>query len=211
MKLYAHWSFNPQKIRFALRELDLRVEEICIDLLNGDQKSPSFTALNPTQKVPVLDDDGFVLWESNAILAYLGEREGKLWPADARARADGLRWMFFEAKHLADSVGPLWFLEHAAPSRGLPRSAKLPDGTDVDERIARSKSDLVRPLAIADEHLATRTWMLGETFSLVDCSLGTTLAALASSRFDWSAYPNVSAYVERVRDRSSWRATNEAV
>jgi glutathione S-transferase len=182
-----------------------------VDLLKGDQKTPEFTAINPTQKVPVLDDEGFVLWESNAILAYLGEREGKLWPADARSRADALRWMFFEAKYLADSVGPLWFLQHAAPSRGLPIGEILPDGTPVEERVAKSQLDLTTPLGIANDHFATRTWLLGESFSLADCSLGTTLAALASSRFDWTPYPLVLDYVHRVRGRDAWRATSPGI
>jgi glutathione S-transferase len=211
MKLYTHWSFSPQKVRFGLRELGLHAEEITIDLLKGEQNSPSFGGINPMQKLPVLEDDGFVLWESNAILAYLGEREGKLWPTDARTRADGLRWMFFEARYLPDSVGPLWFIEHVAPSRGLSIGDRLPDGTPVDARVAKARADLVKPLAVAEHHLASRGWFVGDAFSLVDCSLGTTFAALASTRLDWTPYPSVLAYTRRVCERTAWRETNEAV
>jgi glutathione S-transferase len=208
MKLYTHWSFNPQKIRFALRELGVGAQEVTVDLLQGEQKTPAFTAINPTQKVPVLDDDGFVLWESNAILAYLGEREGRLWPADRRSRGDALRWMFFESKYLADAVGPLWFFQHAAPSRGIAVGTMLPDGTPLDDRVARSQRDLISPLAVANDHLASRTWVLGESFSLADCSMGTTLAALAASAFDLAPYPRVLEYVRRVRERDAWRAVS---
>src|SRR5262245_3177100 len=103
MKLYSTFSLNPQKVLFALKELGLAAEIVEIDVFRGEQRTEQFTNLNPMQKLPVLDDDGFVLWESNAILAYLGEREGKLWPSDRRGRADAMRWLFFEARHLADS------------------------------------------------------------------------------------------------------------
>lgn len=205
MKLYTHWSFSPQKVSFALRELRLSAEEVPIDLLRGEQKTPAFAAINPMQKLPALEDEGFVLWESNAILAYLGERERALWPTDARGRADALRWMFFEARYLADSVGPLWFFEHIAPSIGVPADAPLPDGTVPAERVAKGRVDLERPLAVADQHFARSRWVLGDTFSLADCSLGITLSALASSRFDWTPYPRARAYVTRVRERAAFR------
>ena len=204
MKLYTHWSFSPQKVRFALQELGLGVDEVFVDLLQGEQKSPEFTAVNPMQKVPALEDDGFVLWESNAILAYFGEREDRLWPQDVRQRADALRWMFFETRYLADSVGPLWFFECAAPLRGLPVGDRLPDGTLLAERIAKARLDLDHPLSVASDHLARHRWILGDGFSLADCSLGTTLAALASTGFDLTSYPGVVAYVDRVRGRDAW-------
>jgi glutathione S-transferase len=208
MKLYAHWSFSPQKVRFALEELGLGVDEVFVDLLQGEQKSPEFTAVNPMQKVPALEDDGFLLWESNAILAYLGEREERLWPKDVKQRADALRWMFFETRYLADAVGPLWFFECAAPSRGLPVGEKLPDGTLLAERIAKARLDLEHPLSVASDHFARHRWILGDEFSLADCSLGTTLAALASSRFDLTSYPGVVAYVDRVRERHAWETVD---
>jgi glutathione S-transferase len=104
MRLYSSWSFNPQKVRFAIEELGLSREIIEVDLFKGDQRTEAFTALNPMQKVPVIADGDFVLWESNAILAYLGDRERRLWPADLFARCDALRWMFFESHHLAQSI-----------------------------------------------------------------------------------------------------------
>jgi glutathione S-transferase len=205
MKLYTHWSFSPQKVSFALRELGSSAEEVPVDLLRGEQKTPEFAAINPMQKLPVLEDDGLVLWESNAILAYLGERERALWPEDARGRADALRWMFFEARYLADSVGPLWFFESIAPALGIPADAALPDGTVPAERIARGRKELERPLAIADQHFSSSCWVLGDAFSLADCSLGMTLSALAASRFDWTPYPDAYAYVARIRERAAWR------
>ena len=199
MKVYSSWSPNPQKVLFALEELGLPAEIVEVNLFHGEQRKPEFTALNPMQKVPVADDKGFVLWESNAILVWLGERERRLWPQDGAARADALRWMFFEARHLSESTGNLWFYESVAPHAGVPAD---------DGATERGRKDLEQPMSVVDSHLESRHWMQGSEFSLVDCSIGATLAALAASKFDWSRYPNARAYVARIRERPSWQSTN---
>lgn len=198
MKLYAGWSLNPQKVLFALKELKLEAVTVDLDLFKGEQLTKAFTALNPMQKVPVMEDHGFILWESNAILVYLGERERTLWPNDALGRADALRWMFFEARHLSDSAGNLWFNESIAPQLDIPVDS---------EAVSRGNRELERPMATLEQHLARREWMLGSAFSLVDCSIGTVLAGLAASRYDWSAHGAVRTYVDRIRRRTGWQAT----
>ena len=198
MKLYASWSPNPQKVLFALKELDQGAEIVGIDLFKGEQATPAFTALNPMQKVPVTEDGSFVLWESNAILAWLGERHKKLWPQDPSGLASALRWMFFEARHISESVGNLWFYESVAPAIGVP----------VDEgAIERGHSDLQKPMQVLEQHLSKAPWMHGDEFTLIDCSIGTDLAALAASKFDWKQYPMARTYVDRIRERKAWQST----
>jgi glutathione S-transferase len=199
MKLYSTWSLNPQKVLFAVKELGLSVDTVEIDVFRGEQRSEEFTAMNPMQKVPLIDDDGFVLWESNAILAYLGEREGRLWPRDGRGRADALRWMFFEARHLADPVGAQWFYESVAPRVGVPMDAQA---------VARGRKEIERPMSALDKQLASHEWIIGNAFSLVDCCIGTDLVGLAASKFDWAPYSAVRGYVERIRNREAWHATH---
>src|ERR1700739_1581409 len=87
IKLYYFPSPNPQKVRFALLELGLECEIIPVDLIKSEQRTPEFLALNPYSRVPVLTDGALTLWESHAILAYLGEKTGKLWPTSAGGRA----------------------------------------------------------------------------------------------------------------------------
>ena len=74
MKLYWSWFINPQKVRLALNELGLAHEIVALRLLQGEQRKPEFLALNPNGKAPVLQDGNMTLWESNAILVYLGEK-----------------------------------------------------------------------------------------------------------------------------------------
>src|SRR5215510_8889606 len=88
MKLYWSWSLNPQKVRLALNELGLAHEIAELKLLQGEQRRPAHLALNPNGKVPVLQDGDLTLWESNAILVYLDEKEGRLWPTSTTSRGE---------------------------------------------------------------------------------------------------------------------------
>ena len=79
-----------------------------LDLGRGDHRAPSYVSLNPNGKVPVLEDDGIVLWESNAILFYLASKrpQSDVWPSDPAGQADVLRWLFWESAHWdAESCG----------------------------------------------------------------------------------------------------------
>jgi glutathione S-transferase len=106
--------------------------------------------------------------------------------------------MFFEARHLSESTGNLWFYESVAPRAGVP----------VDEGATdRGRKDLELPISVLESHFKSQPWILGSEFSLVDCSVGTPLAALAASKFDWAKFPNARAYVGRIRERPSWQAT----
>jgi hypothetical protein len=106
MKLYHFPSPNPQKVTFALKELGLDCEIIPVDLAKGEQKAPAFLAVNPAGRVPVLVDDGVTLTESQAILAYLGDKTGRLWPVSAARRAQALQWLFFLSQLSAQLFHP---------------------------------------------------------------------------------------------------------
>src|SRR5436309_7918887 len=141
MKLYHFPSPNPQKITFALRELGLECEIVPVDLSKGEQRKPEFLALNPFGRVPVLVDGELKLWESHAILAYLGEKTGRLWPTTAAGRADALRWLFFLAQHISPSATELAFNPIAVKLRGVPGDedaivrgeTPIPDATQIPE------------------------------------------------------------------------------
>src|SRR5258708_858724 len=76
--------------------LDCELKQI--DLERGDQRAPEYVSLNPNRKIPTLEDDGIVLWESNAILFYMASKrpESGAWPSDLKGQADVLRWLFLE-------------------------------------------------------------------------------------------------------------------
>ena len=85
MKLYYFPSPNPQKVCFAMLELGLECEIVPVDLTKREQRKPEFLALNPNGRVPVLTDGDLTLWDSHAILAYLGDKTAKMWPTTSAA------------------------------------------------------------------------------------------------------------------------------
>ena len=106
MKLYAFaFSSNCRKVRAVAYELDIPLESVHVDLVNGASRTPGFLALNPNGRVPVLEDDGFVLYESTAIMRYLSAQKGDaLVPTTLRGRADVDRWLAWQLAHLAPAM-----------------------------------------------------------------------------------------------------------
>src|SRR5688500_6547484 len=95
-------SINVQKVLWACGELGLEYDRVDAGLQFGVNNTPEYKAMNPNAVVPTIDDDGFVLWESHAIVRYLARKHGMgaLWPADARVAADADRWMGWIHKQL---------------------------------------------------------------------------------------------------------------
>ena len=197
LTLYWYWSFNPQKARLALEELGLEYSLVTVDLGRGGQHADLVGELNPNHKVPILTWGPYTLWESNAIVTYLGERTHRLWPTDAEGKGRAAKWLFFEARHLSEPVGELWFNGYVAPKMG-----RTPDTLAVEAAAKKS----ARYLSVVDQHLGKDPWMLGSEFSLVDCAYGPVFDALELSGETIQAYPALQAYLARVRERKSWRA-----
>ena len=198
MKLYYFPSPNPQKIRFALNELGVDCETVPVDLVKRERRLPEFLALNPYGRVPVLVDGELTLWESHAILAYLGEKTGRLWPTTPARRADALRWLFFLTSAISPPATEVAFNRIAV---------KLSGGTPDEAAIARGEKTLPDPIRVIDQHLANRKWMMGDEFSLVDCDYGPTLNVLDKAGFNFGDFPKVRAYLEAIRSRRAWQET----
>jgi len=107
IRLYTAATPNGRKASIALEELGLpyQVEHVHLDA--GEQLKPAFLALNPNNKIPVLDDDGLVVWESGAILLHLAEKHGKLLPSDPAGRIHAIQYAFFQAGGLGPNLGRL--------------------------------------------------------------------------------------------------------
>jgi glutathione S-transferase len=197
VKLYHFPTPNPQKVTFALKELGLDCELVPVDLAKGEQRGPRFTAINPFGRVPVLVDGDLVLSESQAILAYLGEKTGRLWPQSPARRADALKWLFFLAQHIMPAAGEV----------ALRIRAKL-FGFAVDETaVARGEKVMAAALPIVEAHLAQNRWMLGAEFSLVDCAYCPIFNVVEKAGFSFTGSPNVGGYLDRLRARPAWQQT----
>ena len=198
MKLYHFPSPNPQKVRFALLELGLDCEIVPVDLTKGEHRNREFLALNPYGRVPVLKDGDLTLWESHAILAYLGEKAGKMWPTSAAGRADALRWLFFLSGHVTPPAAEL------ARNR---IAVKFIGGKPDEDAIARGEKALPDVIRIVEGKLAKSKWLLGNDFTLVDCAYAPILNITEKAGFSLAEFPNVRAYMEAIRSRSAWQET----
>src|SRR6266850_6855859 len=146
-----------------------------IDLGRGDQRAPEYVSLNPNRKIPTLEDDGIVLWESNAILFYMASKrpESGVWPSDLEGQADVLRWLFWESAHWdAESCGMVAFEKGSKDVLGL--------GPPDPAFIARGEQNFSRFAAVLNDSLKGKTWVLGNRLTLADFSIGGLLPSLAS-------------------------------
>lgn len=202
MRLYvANGSPNCRKVQAVVNHLGIEVEAIHLDFFKGDIKSPAYLKINPTGRVPVLDDDGFILWESNAVNKYLcGTCPGNtLYPADPRMQADTDRWLSWELAHFNQQFGILAW-ETVTKPRFL--------GQQPNEAIvAWSAGHLRTHAGVLDRHLDGRRFMVGDDITIADYAMIHLEFFKEMMVFDWSAYPNVSAYFERMRAVPYWAKT----
>ena len=197
MKLYHFPSPNPQKVTFGLLELGLDCEKIPVDLLKGEQRQPAFQAVNPAGRVPVLVDGDLTLTESHAILAYLGEKTGRLWPSSAGQRGQALQWLFFLSQHMMPAAGAV----------ALRIRAKL-FGFPLDEAaVALGEAGLAAALPVVESNLAKSDWMFAAGFSLVDCAYCPVLNVVDKAGFGFAEFPKITRYLDRLRARPAWKAT----
>jgi glutathione S-transferase len=195
MKLYHFPSPNPQKITFALKELGQDCELVPVDLSKGEQKAPAFLAVNPFGRAPVLVDGELTLAESHAILAYLGEKTGRLWPASPAGRAEALKWLFFLSQHIMPPAGEV-AMRIRAKVLGIPADEAV---------IAHGEQALPVPVGIVEGRLATNKWLLGSEFSLVDCAYCPILNVVEKAGFSFAGFPKVAAYLDASRARPAWK------
>ncbi|HVJ93746.1 MAG TPA: glutathione S-transferase family protein [Labilithrix sp.] len=200
MKLY-HFQFssNARKALMTAYQLGLSVELVNVDLSKGEQRRPEFLALNPNGKVPVLVDDDFVLFESQAIMSYFaGKTPGqKIYPTDLRARADVDKWMFWSANHFGTAIATLnWervvkkFLGHGAPD-----AAQVERGEAMFHTFAK----------VLDAHLAKRQWVSGSELTLADIAIACPLMVEVPAALPTADYPNLRQWFLRVQELDSWK------
>jgi GST-like protein len=154
--LYGGPTPNARKIAIALEEMELPWRLELIDMLAGDQLTPKFRALNPNNKTPVIvDEDGFVLWESGAILLYLAEKTGRFLPTEPKARAICHQWLMFQVS----GVGPM-FGQNAHFS--FYAKDKHPYS------IERYANEVTRLLRVLEERLAQSSFLAGSDYTIAD-------------------------------------------
>lgn len=155
-------SINVQKVLWCCTELGLPYERIDAGMQFGVNNTPEFRAMNPNGLVPLIDDDGFVLWESHTIVRYLARKHGlgTLCPADLHAAADADRWMEWYSTTLWNHMKPVfWILVRTPPEKR--------NMTEVED----NRKKLAGYLEMADAHLKNNDYLAGSRFTIGDIPL----------------------------------------
>jgi glutathione S-transferase len=181
-------SHNVKKVAWLAEEIGRPWQRIDIGGQFGF--TDAYLAMNPNRMIPTIEDDGFVLWESNAILRYLAAKYAPaLWPADLIERARGDKWMDWQF-HFADAQRDA-FLE-------LVRVA--PEDRNR-QAIDRSVLASVAMMRILDADLAGRAWLSGERFGIADIPMGVYTHTFLTLPFERPALPALEAWYERLKAR----------
>lgn len=189
-------SINVQKVLWCCGELNIKYERIDAGRQFGVNNTPEYKAMNPNALVPTIDDDGFILWESQAIVRYLARKHGlgTLCPSEPKACANADRWMDWNATTVWIDLRPIfWNLVRIAPAK---RDMAL---------VKSSRDKLVANFAILDAHLANRNYVIGGAFTMGDIPLGTTVQRWFNLPLERGNLRNLEAYYRRLQGRAAFK------
>jgi len=196
IRFYYHPTPNPAKVALLLEELGFAYEVIPVDTSKGEQHAPAFRAINPNGKLPaIVDTDGVGgevrVFDSNAILLYLGEKAGQLigTPDD---RGELLSWLFFIASGLGPFSGQAVHFQHSAPDK--PAYA-----------VNRYRREAERHYQVLDDHLRDRRYIVGNTYSIVDIAgwgwIDRAPRVLPGDGGGLAAFPHIQRWFEEIDAR----------
>ena len=173
-------------MRLLLAQLGIAYEIVEGDILKGDSRTPEFLKINPNGRTPVLDDNGFVLAESNAILAYLA-RGTKFLPEDRQGWAQVFQWLFFEQySHEPYIATSRFWLQHK------------PDSPERDAILAARRDGGWAALKIMEDDLGKNDFFVGN-YTIADIALFAYTHVSHEGGFPLDDFPKVRSWIERVR------------
>lgn len=187
------------KVLAVANHLGLEYQQRLVDLTKGGHNAPEFVALNPNKRVPVLEENGFVLWESNAILQYLASKrpESGLLPVDSHERAQVTQWQCWDLAHW-DAASAIMIFERVVK--------KLLSIGEADEReAARGEERFHRCAQVLDQHLRDRKFVVGNALTVADFSIGATLNAAVPARLPIERYAHIRRWHAELSELPAWR------
>ncbi|MGH0033137.1 MAG: glutathione S-transferase family protein [Myxococcota bacterium] len=151
IRLHTAATPNGRKVSIALEELSLPYEVVRVDIGADDHPTADFLALTPNHKIPVIEDDGLVVWESGAILLHLAEKHGGLLPSDPKARIAAIQYAFFQTGGIGPNLGR------------LASQLRRPEAERNQEMVQIFFAEIARLLGVLDRVLSDdRPYLAGE-------------------------------------------------
>lgn len=202
---YGHMSGNSARSVFCLFEAKAEWKPRLVDMRKGENRNPEYLALNPMGKIPSFIDGSLYLWESNAINEYVAAKhpEVMLVPTKLEGRAAVQRWLYFQTGHVSPACLQVF--------RSTNPHTQAFWGSKLDEvALEAGRKELARYLPVLELALTGKPWLEGE-FSLADIAYAPHFMMVKDGGFDFSPYPNVSAWYARLTARQAWHQTYDLV
>ena len=206
---------SPRAIKvIALKNfLGLEAEIRALDYFKAEHLRPQFAELNPNRRMPVLEEDGWVLWESNAILFYLASQTpgSALWPREAREQADVVRWLSWESSHW----DPAWdmvitervkkqFLVTRESGRRTEGMTKDPRPAD-SERLSEGTRYVIELARVLDAYLNSRQWLVGNGPTIADFAVASWIPSAEPAGLSLDGFEAVKRWYAAVERLPGWR------
>ncbi|HET8706146.1 MAG TPA: glutathione S-transferase family protein [Pseudomonadales bacterium] len=189
-------SGNGYKVRLLLSHLQRPYQLKEINILQGESRTAEFLQLNPNGRIPVIDDSGFVLAESNAILWYLAENT-PYFPRQKPLQAKILQWMFFEQYSHEPFIATSRFWISCLQQKEKYRA-----------QLEQKKPGGLAALSIMDKHLATQEFFVGNRYSIADIALYAYTHVAEEGEFPLQDYPHILAWLKRVEAMPGYVSLN---
>ncbi len=187
---------NGHKTAIMLEEVELEVELHVIDILNGAQFTPEFIKISPNNRIPaIIDTDGpegkpYTIFESGAILLYLAEKTGLLWPDDMKSRYDVMQWLMFQMGNVGPMFGQNGYFQGYCPE-------------DVPLARERYHNMTKQIYSVLDKRLGKSAYLAGDNYSIADVATypWTVPVQQTMHKIDADDYPNVKRWGEEIAAR----------
>lgn len=191
-----YWTTpNGHKISICLEEMQLPYKIIPVDISKDAQFAPAFLAIAPNNKIPAIVDHApldngapVALFESGAILTYLGDKTNQFLPSSPRARATVAQWLYWQVGGLGAMAGQLHFFESLAPQH-------------VPFAIARFEKEVKRIFSVLDKQLANHAFIAGPEYTIADMAAFTWAATYEMLKLRIEPYPHVRRWLDTIASR----------
>ena len=189
--LYTAPTPNGHKISIALEEMALAYNIVTIDFSSNEQKKSPFVDLNPNGRIPAIvdhDNDDFVVFETGAILVYLGEKTGKFYSTDPKKRSQQMQWLMFKMSGVGPMMGQANVFYRYFP-------------TKIPEAIERYQNEGRRLFEVMNNQLANNQYLAGDEYSIADISTFTWVRIYEWSGVDISGLTNLQRWLDELAQR----------
>jgi glutathione S-transferase len=194
LKIYGIARTRAFRVLWVSKEAGIPYEHLPIEIQGANPETEAYLKLNPNGRLPTIDDDGFILWESLAITTYLAKKHatGTLYPASLQGEARVWQWSLWAANEVERAVN-IWSL-HAN---------RLPPAERDPEKLADTLRIIEKPFRVLDGALAGRNWLIADDFTVADLNVAAVIGRAID--MDLSANRNLAAWLRRCYDRPAAR------